>query len=340
MFEKFVTAINFWGNIAEISRVLIKKKYIIPVFSVLEYGEDALKKAAERYFEYNALDVDEVVTTAIHPSNVVFQHVEVPKVKNEKSLMNVANFKIATQFSLPPTEVIPSPLNSLKAIKNSVIPIFAVTRDRFLKNFLVRIEEVGFPKPDIVDINPLPILKLPPREVFAGSRILFSVDLDYSILYIVKDAEIIGINYMEEGFSTIIDHLNKPDGNRFELLKKFLTCQEAPDTDLVDEASDYLSQTIGYQLRMYISNTFSSSPNTSISDEPYFNTIFVVAQSDLSTKIYVETFKRILGDEKNVFALPLRMDASPQFSYNVAGLLVRGGETLGKRKLAFKEESL
>jgi len=72
----------------------------------------------------------------------------------------------------------------------------------------------------------------------------------------------------------------------------------------------------------------------------YFDTVFVVAQSDLSTKIYVETFKRILGDEKNVLALPLRMDASPQFSYNVAGLLVRGGEILGKRKLAFKEESL
>ncbi|MDI3523323.1 hypothetical protein [Kosmotoga sp.] len=340
MFEKFVTAINFWEDLAEISRVLVKKKYIIPVFSVLEYGENALKKAAERYFEYNVLDVDEVITTAIHPSNVVFQHVEVPKVKNEKSLMNVANFKIATQFSLPPAEVIPSPLNSLKAIKNSVIPIFAVTRDRFLKNFLEKIKEVGFPEPDIVDINPLPILKLPPREIFAGSRILFSVDLDYSILYIIKDSEIIGINYIGEGFSAVIDHLTKPDDNKFDLLKKFLTSQAPPDTSLIEEASDHLSQTIGYQLRMYISNTFSSSPNTSISDEPYFDTVFVVAQSDLSTKIYVETFKRILGDEKNVLALPLRMDASPQFSYNVAGLLVRGGEILGKRKLAFKEESL
>jgi hypothetical protein len=81
--------------------------------------------------QYNSLPSDEIFVTSFHPKNVVFQHLEVPRVKSMKNLLNVASYKAASQFSLPPDEVSVACLNSLTALKSGIVPAFVITRRRY-----------------------------------------------------------------------------------------------------------------------------------------------------------------------------------------------------------------
>ncbi|AKI97921.1 hypothetical protein [Kosmotoga pacifica] len=336
MFNNFVTVLNYDPSYTEIIRAVVFRRNIIPLFSVLRFGEDSFEKASEEFFKHNTLPVDEVFIVAISPENVVFQHIDVPKVKSKKNLLRVANFKAATQFSLSPDDVIVKPLNDLKAINDGVSPSFVITRQRYLGEFLDKLSKVGFPEPDIVTVKPFPIFELVKKKVFEGFSFLFFVDLDYSVIMAMKFGEIVGINHITEGFSSLI--LPTIGGEEYseEYLKRsFIQSTSRIDQALIEQASEMLEGMISYQLRMYITNTLSNSPNTSASDELSFKNFFVIGQSNLSTEIYKRTFERLLEDMA-VHDLPVDFHDVP-VSFSSLGMLKIGGGFFASGKLTLKK---
>jgi len=188
LFDNFITVLNYDPLYIEIARAAVSRRSIIPVFSTLRFGDNALEEASREFFKHNTLPVDEVFVVGISPENVVFQHIDVPKVKNLKNLLRVANFKTATQFSLSPDEVVEvvvKPLNNLKAINEGITPSFAITRQKYLGEFLDKLLKKGFPEPDIFTVKPFPVFNLVNRKIFEGFSFLFFVDLDYSVQYVV-----------------------------------------------------------------------------------------------------------------------------------------------------------
>lgn len=338
MFEQFITTLYSGKINTEITRALIKGNKIEPIFHALQIGEDSLEKASEIYFENNTIPPDEVFVTSIHPSKAVFQQLEMPSVKNKKSFLRIANFKIATQFSLSPEETIVSPLTSVKAIRSGIVPTIAVTRNTMLKERLTKLSNLGFPEPDIVDISPFPIMKVTPESVLDGFSFVFLVDYDFSMFMAIKEKEIVGLNYIDNGFSELLENIEDdfsfdPD----EIVVNFFNSIENVEKSLIEKFSDMLESILGYQLRMYITNTLSNSPNMTQSEEEAYNKVFVRSQSNLSTAIYKETLNRILEGEKIVNSLPLKYNKPITPSFTSQGMLLRGGEYLGRHKLAFKE---
>ncbi|MGD9907887.1 MAG: hypothetical protein AB7T02_05205, partial [Mesotoga sp.] len=122
MFQSMITAVNSDEGYTEIVRAVVEGRYLKPVFSVLKVGSDSLEEASRVFSENNSLPADEIFVTAFHPKDVVFQHLEVPRVKSVKNLVSVASFKAASQFSLPPDEVNVACLNSLSSLRTGLVP--------------------------------------------------------------------------------------------------------------------------------------------------------------------------------------------------------------------------
>ncbi|OAA30828.1 hypothetical protein AT15_09090 [Kosmotoga arenicorallina S304] len=336
MFDNFITVLNFDSSYVEIVRAIISRRGITPVFSALHFGKNALEEASREFFKHNTLPIDEVFVVAISPENVVFQHIEVPMVKDYKNLLRVANFKTATQFSLSPDEVIVKPLNSLKAINEGITPSFAITRQKYLSEFLDKLSKRGFPEPDIITVKPFPLFSLVKKKLFEGFSFLFFADLDYSILMAIKFGEIVATNHVTEGFGSLLSAISTDESYPEEKMKKdFIQFSDMIDQAFVEEASNTLRNMINYQLRMYITNTLSNSPNTVSADELSFKKFFVVAQSGLSTAIYKKTFENLL-EGSAVHDLPIEARDLP-VSLNSLGMLKMGGEFLGNGKLTLKK---
>lgn len=338
VFDQFITTLYSGKVNTEITRGLIKGNKILPIFHTFQIGEGSLKRASEIYFDNNTIPPDEVFVTTIHPSKAVFQQLEMPSVKNKKNFLRIANFKIATQFSLSPEETIVSPLTSVKAIQTGIVPTIAVTRNTVLKERLTELSNLGFPEPDIVDINPFPIMKVTPENVLEGFSYVFLVDYDFSMFMAIKQKEIVGLNYIDSGFSELLDNIeNDFPFEQDEIILRFFNSIGNVEESLIEKFSEVLESILGYQLRMYITNTLSNSPNMTQSEEEAYNKVFIRSQSNLSTAIYKETLNRILEGEKIVNSLPLKYDKAITPSFSSQGMLLRGGEYLGRHKLTFKE---
>ncbi|MFO7881590.1 MAG: hypothetical protein R6U52_03495 [Kosmotogaceae bacterium] len=338
MFDQFITTIYSGKIHTEITRALLKGNKIIPVFHTFQIGEDSLKNASDIYFENNTIPSDEVLVTSVHPSKAVFQQLEMPSVKNKKNFLRIANFKIATQFSLSPEETIVSPLTSVNAIQSGIVPTIAVARNTVLKERLSVLRKLGFPEPDIVDINPFPIMKTTPEKVLEGFSFVFLVDYDFSVFIAMKQREIVGLNYIDDGFSEILENIDSDFSfDSDEVVLRFFTSIANIEESLVEKFAEILESILGYQLRMYITNTLSNSPNMTQSEEEAYNKVFIRSQSNLSTAIYKESLSRILEGEKIVNSLPLKYDKAITPSFSSQGMLLRGGEYLGRHKLTFKE---
>ncbi|AFK06432.1 hypothetical protein Theba_0715 [Mesotoga prima MesG1.Ag.4.2] len=341
MFQSMITAVNSDEGYTEIVRAVVEGRYLKPVFSVLKLGSDSLEEASRVFEENNSLPADEIFVTAFHPKDVVFQHLEVPRVKSVKNLVSVASFKAASQFSLPPDEVNVACLNSLSSLRTGLVPAFIITKKRALYEFIGELTGKNFPEPNIVDVKPFSIFKIAQTSVFEGNNIVFIVDKSYSLLLTLRGEEIVGLNYINDGFDEVAsdfkeDNSLSPNTN---MQREFLIGSKAYYDSLIEEASERLESMISYQLRMYLTNTLSNSPNTSAADESLFNRFFVAGQSSLSTAVYSRAFQQILGTETEVASMPLKMKETSGITYTSAGLLMRGGELLGRRKLVFKEEA-
>ena len=340
MLEPFITTVNSENSYTEIVRGKLNGRYIVPVFRVFKSGKNSFEEASKIFFEHNSLPIDEVVVTTVPPENVVFQHIEVPPVRNVKNIMGVANFKAASQFSLPPDEVRIACLNDLKNSKQNIIPAFVITKKQFIEQFLNDFNSVGFPKPDILSVKPFSIFKIIHNQTFTGNSIVYVVDYDFSILMAMKGEELVGINYVNEGFSELIQSMEADEFPSFrELEKSFISGNGLVFKDVIGEMAEKLQGNLNYQIRMYITNTLSNSPNTIAAEESMFNNFFVLGQSHLSTAVYTETFKRLFDEDITVLPAPVKVAESLNISYTAAGLLIRGGELLGKRKLVVKEET-
>ena len=341
MFQTMITALNIDDGYTEIARAVVEGRYLKPVFSVLKTGPKSLDEAVRIFMQYNSLPSDEIFVTSFHPKNVVFQHLEVPRVKSMKNLLNVASYKAASQFSLPPDEVSVACLNSLTALKSGIVPAFVITRRKVLDEFISNLRQSGFPEPNVVDVKPFQIFKIAQMDALEGNYVLFMVDSDYSLLVMLKSDEIVGLNYINGGFSDVAGKFREDDSlsPNTDIQREFLTGSKAYYDSLIEEASEQLESMISYQLRMYLTNTLSSSPNTSAADEASFSKFFVVGQSSLSTAVYGRAFQRMLGGDTGVLVLPLKIKETIGITYTTAGLLMRGGEQLGRRKLVFKEET-
>ncbi|HHF08540.1 MAG: hypothetical protein DRP32_00740 [Thermotogae bacterium] len=336
MFDNFITVLNYDPLYIEIARAAVSRRSIIPVFSTLRFGDNALEEASREFFKHNTLPVDEVFVVGISPENVVFQHIDVPKVKNLKNLLRVANFKTATQFSLSPDEVVVKPLNNLKAINEGITPSFAITRQKYLGEFLDKLLKRGFPEPDIFTVKPFPVFNLVNRKIFEGFSFLFFVDLDYSVIIAMKFGEVVAINHITDGFNMLLPSISAEEKyTKEELKRKFLQFGDMLDQTFVEESSNTLKNMISYQLRIYITNTLSNSPNTVAADELSFKKFFVVGQSTLSTAIYRKTFESLL-EETVVHELPFERRDLP-ISFSSLGMLKMGGEFLGNGKFTFKK---
>ena len=341
MFQSMITAVNSDEGYTEIVRAVVEGRYLKPVFSVLRMGVNSLEESTKVFRENNTIPADEIFVTAFHPRDVVFQHLEVPRVKSTKNLLNVASFKAASQFSLPPDEVNVACLNSIASLKSGLVPALVITKRKALFEFIGRLTAKSFPEPNIVDVKPFSIFKMAQTSVFEGSNIVFIVDRSYSLLLTLRGEEIVGLNYISDGFDQVAsgfkeDNSLSPNTN---IQREFLIGSKAYYDSLIEEASERLEGLISYQLRMYLTNTLSNSPNTSAADEALFTRFFVAGQSSLSTAVYSRAFQRILGDETEVVSMPLKMKETSGITYISVGLLMRGGEMLGRRKLVFKEEA-
>ncbi len=341
MFNPLITTLCTGKNYTEIARFLVKGRSLSLTFRVLEFGPESLKKASQVFFEHNFLPVDEIFVTAIHPSNAIFQHIEVPKVKSRKSLMDVAGFKAASQFTLPPNEVHIECLNSFKAIRNGLVPAFVILKTRFVNDFVSNLESLGFPEPDRISLRPLPIMSLAVDGVISsGSFFFFGVDIDFAFLAAFRDGEMVGVNFVDEGFSVLFDGQSLMEEEElFRLKMSFIEGSHLHYESYESDFSSSLEALIGYKIGMYLSNMISSSPNSERSDEKEFGHFFVLGQSSLSTRIYAQALRSILGGESTVEPLPLRVGDTMEISYTTAGLAFEGGEIVGKRKLVYKEEA-
>ncbi|MFA7427679.1 MAG: hypothetical protein WCZ49_06630, partial [Mesotoga sp.] len=96
MFQSMITAVNSDEGYTEIVRAVVEGRYLKPVFSVLRMGVNSLEESTKVFRENNTIPADEIFVTAFHPRDVVFQHLEVPRVKSTKNLLNVASFKAAS----------------------------------------------------------------------------------------------------------------------------------------------------------------------------------------------------------------------------------------------------
>lgn len=340
MFQSMITALNVDEGYTEIARAVIDGRYLKPVFSVLKIGPKSLEEAVRIFRENNSVPTDEMFVTCFHPKNVVFQHLEVPNVKSLKNLLSIASFKAASQFSLPPDEVSVACLNSITTLKSGIVPAFVITRRKTIDDLILDLSKMGFLEPNIVDVKPFPVFKTAQMNALDGNYIVFVIDRDHSLLLTFKGEEIVGLNYINDGFSEIAENLREDESLSpgTDIHREFLRGASAYYDSLIEEASEQLESMISYQLRMYLTNTLSSSPNTSAADETSFNKFFVIGQSGLSTSIYCKAFRKILGDETEVMPLPLKMKEDSGLTYTTIGLLIRGGEKLGRRKLIFKEE--
>ncbi len=341
MFQSMITAVNSDEGYTEIVRAVVEGRNVIPVFSVLRIGENSLGEAARVFGENNTLPVDEIFVTTFHPKDVVFQHLEVPRVKSMKNLLSVASFKAASQFSLPPDEVNVACLNSIASLKTGLVPAFIITKRKAVFEYVGRLTGENFPEPNIVDVKPFSIFKTAHTSVFEGNNIVFVVDKNYSILLTLRGEEIVGLNYISDGFDELASGFSEDNSlsPKTDIQREFLVGSKAYYDSLIEEASERLEGLISYQLRMYLTNTLSNSPNTSAADESLFTRFFVVGPSSLSTAVYSRAFQRILGDETEVVSMPLRIKETTGITYTSVGLLMRGGELLGRRKLTFKEET-
>lgn len=340
MFQSMITVLNSDGGYTEIVRATIEGRHLKPVFSVLKIGPNSLEEASQIFRKNNTLAVDEIFLAGFNPENVVFQHLEMPKIKSVKMLTGVAKFKAASQFSLSPDEVTVACLNSLPAIKIGIVPAFIITRTKSVEEFVSSLSEGGFPEPNVVNVKPFPIFKVAQTNVLEGNSIVFVIDRNYSMLFTLRGEEIVGLNYINEGFSDIADKFGENDAfsPNTDMHREFLVGSKGYYDSLIEEAAEQLEGMISYQLRIYLTNTLSNSPNTSAADEASFNKFFVIGQSSLSTAIYNRTFQRILGEETEVSPLPLKIKENSSITYTTAGMLLRGGEQLGRSKLVLKEE--
>lgn len=341
MFNPAITTLSTSKSYTEITRFLLRGRNLHLTFRVLEFGHDSLKRSAEIFFEHNFLPVDEIFVTAVHPSNAIFQHIEIPRVKNRKNLMDVAGFKAASQFSLPPNEVYMDCLNSFKAIKEGLVPSFVILKTRFVNEFVNTLRSLGFPEPDRISLRPLPIISLAVDGlVSSGNFLFFAVDMDFSFLAAMKNGEMVGLTYIDEGFLSLLDGQSLlEEAELLKLKMSFLGGSHLHYESYESDFSTTLQGLMGYKIGMYLSNMISSSPNTEQTDDKEFNHFFVSGQSSFSTRIYSQVLRSILGGESTVEPLPLKTGEIMEISYTTAGLAFEGGEVVGKRKLVYKEEA-
>jgi hypothetical protein len=338
MFTPKITVINKNEEYTEIVRAIIKKKKLIPAFRVLNFGKESFKEASKAFFSHNNLPVDEIVVTSIDPTKIIYQPIEIPSVKNMKTLLSIANFKAAMQFSLPPKEVQIDSINGFTSIKKgSIIPTFVVAKRATLSEFEREIMSAGFPAIDILSIKPHSVLNLINKDLTAKNYILFVVDYNYAMIFIVENNEIIGINIFDEGFGdlkNIYQWKYNEDPSLFE--RELLIGKSELSEKRIDEISTLLSEQLGYQMKMNIQNSLSNSPNIKKSDWDKYIDFYVIGQSELSTEIYYEALNKCLIEDYKVSIVPMINQNKGLISYSSYGLLLRGGESFEKNKFSLE----
>lgn len=338
MFTPKITIINKNEEYTEIVRALIKKKKLIPIFRVLNFGKDSFKEASKAFFLHNNLPVDEIVVSSINPTKVIYQSIEIPAVKNMKTLLSVANFKAAMQFSLPPKDVQIDSINEFNSIKKgTLIPTFVVAKKTTLSDFENEIMAAGFPNIDILSIKPHSVLNLINTDLTSKNYMLFVVDYNYAMIFIIDNNEIIGINFFDEGFGdlkNIYQWKFNEDPSIFE--KELLIGKSETSEKRIDEISTLLSEQLGYQMKMNIQNSLSNSSNIKKNDWDKYIDFYVIGQSELSTKIYFEALNKCLLEDYKVSIMPMISVGKGNISYSSYGLLLRGGEIYEKNKFSLE----
>ena len=110
----------------------------------------------------------------------------------------------------------------------------------------------------------------------------------------LRGEEVVGLNYISDGFDEVAsdfkeDNSLSPNTN---MQREFLIGSKAYYDSLIEEVSERLEGMISYQLRMYLTNTLSNSPNTSAADESLFNRFLLQASQAFRQLFIQEPFSK------------------------------------------------